>query len=174
MRLASLLHTILLIAALAAGLPVAAVSSVLQDQKQVSKIVEIHGTAYLRQDENAKAVKLHSKRDLGRVLHPGEKIRCEKGLLKIEINGKPIEIKPSAEWYPIPQVPKSPSSRPSQTQTGGRNASVPKKQSGTVPDSSTASDYSYGGKSSKKAAKGSQGSYSKEAKKSPAKKARPL
>ena len=94
-----------------------------QEDRSTCKVVEIRGTVYLKRNKESTPIKLNKKRDVGRLLYVGEKVRCGKrGFLRIEINGEKQSIE-SQKWYPIPEVLRE-TSPPAGVKSGGRQGST--------------------------------------------------
>lgn len=86
-----------------------AVSFPLQSSAQEAGILEeMRGRAYWKRDAHSKEIRLSSQRDKGRLLHAGERIRCDKGgRLLLQLYNRRMRIRCPSDWFPIPHVPPS-------------------------------------------------------------------
>src|SRR3989442_6462 len=74
----------------------------------VGFVEEIRGPVFLRQDANAKSVRLDPKSDAARRLYSGQQVRCERGgVLRLRLGGKIKNIGAGSAWFTIPQATRS-------------------------------------------------------------------
>lgn len=67
-------------------------------------VEEIHGTAYWRQNANARTDKLDPKLDASRRLYPGEQVRCARGSSLSLLLGRRRKIIRQTSWFTIPRA----------------------------------------------------------------------
>jgi hypothetical protein len=68
-------------------------------------IEEVRGNAYWKKDARSARVKLHSRRDKGRLLRAGERVRCDpKSELRLRLYERDLSVPCSPTWFPIPYV----------------------------------------------------------------------
>src|SRR5258707_13853630 len=73
--------------------------------KEAGSITAIECTAVFKNDEKSPQIRLDPKRDKGRTLHVGERLKClSDGAIKITLYGEAQSIDKSLDWYPIPDT----------------------------------------------------------------------
>src|SRR6476619_5612589 len=68
-------------------------------------IEEVRGNAYWKKDARSSRVKLYPKRDKGRLLRAGERVRCDsQSELRLRLYERALNVPCSPTWFPIPYV----------------------------------------------------------------------
>lgn len=78
-----------------------------ESRAQEAGILErLGGNVYWRKDAHSAVVRLHPRRDIGRLLYAGERVRCgQGGRLRFRVYGRGVRIKGPSGWFPIPHQP---------------------------------------------------------------------
>jgi OmpA-OmpF porin, OOP family len=70
--------------------------------KPAGEVVKIGCTAYWRKTDKSPQEQLDPVRDKRKKLYPDESVRCVgKGILKIIVLGRPVDVDAARDWYPI-------------------------------------------------------------------------
>lgn len=76
-----------------------------QEPKFAGEILEISCSAEFKKTNADKEEPLDPKHDRGRKLYAKELYRCkDKGVLKLRVYDRDVNVKPEMEWYPIPEA----------------------------------------------------------------------
>ena len=68
-------------------------------------IEEVRGNAYWKKDARSTRVKLHPRRDKGRLLRAAERVRCDpQSELRLRLYERALTVPCSTTWFPIPYV----------------------------------------------------------------------
>lgn len=68
-------------------------------------IEEVRGNAYWKKDASSTRVKLHPRRDKGRLLRAGERVRCDpQSELRLRLYERALNVPCGPTWFPIPYV----------------------------------------------------------------------
>jgi len=68
-------------------------------------IAQIRGDAYWKKDARSEPIKLHPKRDKGRLLWAGERLRCSpRSELWLQLYKRAFRVPCTSSWFPIPYV----------------------------------------------------------------------